>query len=594
VFIGVPRKIQKSNQQTFRLIRLHFFPLFFVLVTGLVLLRHSLVHPTSSFGMPNTDTEGTLWWIWSQCKGYLVDSNLTNVSFPQGFDISRLPSFNLVDSTRVILASMNGCSVEAVTLTISVFPLVALLASGFASYGLGYQLFQSRYLALFISFSASFSNQNLLSTRTSLANIFIAPGLMALMFAVVFLRKKSRSSVLWIFFFLVIQMLCNAYNGALFVFLTLLIVLFFHSEYGVNFAYRFKVVVGVVLAGLIGLIPLIQSQIYLFTNPTERDVYRPVDQLGETVEPLVLISRNYSWFDAVFPENFPRPEAGWISVAHLIVIGFSIWYLAKYRNEKSSSYRITAACLGGSFLLTALIYRIPGTSPLKDVYFEYFSPLRGVSNFSKGIPLLLGVCGASTFKALFARGVSKHFGINKLKISGATCVLFVALSLLLVDNIPRSESFTTRTSLNPIVTFWNSVHSRPKDVVAHFPDFTYGKEWGLPSRFIQLAQLVMDREVANGRDFENRASRCASLPTPIDDSSLKTLVDRGVTMFVLHRQLMVPVDLDKATDFLRKKGYKEREYAAIESKEALEIYKSLDVIVFQKISERESFATVEN
>jgi hypothetical protein len=38
---------------------------------------------------------------------------------------------------------------------------------------------------------------------------------------------------------------------------------------------------------------------------------------------------------------------------------------------------------------------LPGTDFVRNAYFRYFSTLRGVSNFSKGIPLLFGIAGAS-------------------------------------------------------------------------------------------------------------------------------------------------------------------------------------------------------
>jgi hypothetical protein len=227
-----------------------------------------------------------------------------------------------------------------------------------------------------------------------------------------------------------------------------------------------------------------------------------------------------------------------------------------------------------------LVYRLPGTDFIRSAYFRYFSILRGVSNFSKGIPLLFGIAGASIVQGVIKKMVSsgRH---TKLKSSRATNVIvFLSISLLLLDNIPRAESFYARSSLKPVVQFWRQLPEDQTGITAHFPDFTYGSEWGFPQRYLQLAQMVMNHRIANGRDYKNRANACLALPTPQNAESLRVLTKRGVSRIILHRQLMVPSDFDNATKYLRSLGLNGISYEVRESSSNLPYLNSLDIVVF--------------
>jgi hypothetical protein len=265
----------------------------------------------------------------------------------------------------------------------------------------------------------------------------------------------------------------------------------------------------------------------------------------------------------------------------LIVIAFAVWYLIRYRRDRSFDYQVTVAAILGSLALLSVAYRLPGTWLAKDFYFEYFSVLRGVSNYAKGIPLLIGIAGAAMYRSVFHNLISKRLTLGKFNTNWGFLALVFSLSVLLLDNVPQAESFSTRTSLKPVINFWKQIPSNSESVTAHFPDFTYGKEWGLPSRFIQLSQIVLDHKIVNGRDYVHRAKRCASLPTPIDPKTFKTLLNRGVTRIILHRNLMIKTDLDAAISYLNTSGLVGKTYSSVQPTSPKEIMDPLDIIVFE-------------
>jgi hypothetical protein len=62
--------------------------------------------------MLNTDSEGTTWWIWSRCVGQSQLFQASQVAFPNGFDLSRLPVFNLVDELRIQFAQLFDATIN--------------------------------------------------------------------------------------------------------------------------------------------------------------------------------------------------------------------------------------------------------------------------------------------------------------------------------------------------------------------------------------------------------------------------------------------------------------------------------------------------
>jgi hypothetical protein len=226
------------------------------------------------------------------------------------------------------------------------------------------------------------------------------------------------------------------------------------------------------------------------------------------------------------------------------------------------------------------VFKIPGTALIHNFYFNYFGPLRGVSNFAKGIPLLLGICGVAILRILQESGFSPILNLHKSSQSIKTSIFIAFLALLMLDNIPRSQDFSTRTSLQPIINFWKQVPRTTTGSTAHFPDFTYGKEWGFPIRFIQMSQMFMDSHLANGRDFQKRANICNALPTPVNLKSLKTLQNRGITQIILHRNFMIQNDFNAAYQFLVEMGYQHESYKSPVSGQGSELTRSLDISVF--------------
>jgi hypothetical protein len=142
--------------------------------------------------MLNTDTEGTAWWIWSRCVGQSTILRANGISYPYGFDLSRLPVFNHVDETRIQISRLWGCSSTSVIVQLAIFPTICIIGNSICGYLLGQSLFKNKSLAFILGLTTGFSSQILLSTRTPLANNVLFLGLAPGLFATRWLQNRKR------------------------------------------------------------------------------------------------------------------------------------------------------------------------------------------------------------------------------------------------------------------------------------------------------------------------------------------------------------------------------------------------------------------
>lgn len=553
--------------------RQHVWSVLFLLVVSTTLLFHTIMRPHLMFGMANTDNEGTLWWLWTECKGYSSHGILTRIGWPKGFDTTDFASFNLIDMFRSRAARLGGCSPEAVVSIFSIFPVVALFLNFLAAYLLGLRVLNRRLWAVVLAVTGIGTSQILLATRTSLANNLLAPGLLALAFALRFLdRGKGRDA--WLSAcFLCLQMMCNAYNGAMF----LIVLVVFSWSRKPEFRFRqWFVFPGILLIGsLIGLLPLIRTQLFLVTDSNRRDLIRPVNLNAEVINPLVLFSRNYHWFTSILQEKMPVPEAGWLSILVVLLALLVVGGLFG-RQTSAESRGLTVGSFAASTLIILIACDIPGGEPLRTLYAFFGSPFRGVSNYLKIVPLLLAMGGLSILKEWSERRSMSWM---------VRCWLPLALTVLCVlnlwDSVPTSPTFRERTSLVEVADFYRSLPDSDKaGVTAHFPDYTYQPEWGMPLRFIQMAQMYTDEILANGRDFDHRHDRSSALPSPTNRTAFESLRKRGISRLVLHRNLVDPVTLQESVRFLESLGLRGIRYQGLNTNSGKEIYNGLNVIVF--------------
>lgn len=271
----------------------------------------------------------------------------------------------------------------------------------------------------------------------------------------------------------------------------------------------------------------------------------------------------------------PTPEAGWLSIFVLLLGLISVGSMFM-RHVTHRTRRLVVGSFASAALVVLISCDVPGSRPLHSIYATFGSPFRGVSNYLKVVPLMLALGGLSILKERLERRTVSHF-MNSIVMS----VLLMLSALNLWDSIPRSPTFRERTSLDEVSQFYRSLPgSGSESVTAHFPDYTYQPDWGLPLRFIQVAQMYTDNVIANGRDFRHRQSRFASLPSPVSRTALVALRRRGITQIVLHRNLIDPVTLDESIRFLESLGLRGVRYKGQSTASGPEINRGLDIIVF--------------
>jgi len=550
-------------------------PILLLISMSIALTTHRILNLTSSVGMLNTDSEGTTWWIWSRCAGQSNLGRASGVAFPHGFDLSRLPTFNLVDELRIQLAQIFGCNSSAIIVQLAIFPTFCLIGNSLAGYFLGKSLFHNKQSAFILGMTCAFSSQILLATRTPLANNVMFPGLIAVAFAAKWLILRNRQYLLFVLIFQLLQTLANVYNG-FGTFILLTAILFAHpsAPNSVSFV-RLKGTAVSILSSVIGLAPLVVSQIYLFTQPKLKDVYRPVDMNAEILPTSSLIAKDRGIYNLLSPASWPRPEAGWLSTPLLLalIILLSLLYLKREKEKKivTSVMRLLPAVV----LLVLLIWDIPFFENLRTLYFQFFFALRGVSNFAKIMPIMITIiCLTILQPYLSMKNNSAHEGRRINLLLGLFSFFF------LIDNVPFSSSYWRLQDIRPLIQTYGSPDIRRNSgAVAQFPDFMYGPQWGLPQRFIQLAQIGDNRPRLNGRDFQQLNDGSAAMPLPIDQASLDQLLERGATTVMLHQALIPKVDLELSKKFLRSKGFEE--HGLYNGKQDELTYQSLDVLFFE-------------
>lgn len=549
-----------------------------ILSLGPVLLFwRTLSSPTSLIGMSNTDTEGTLWWIWSSCKGYLENGVAKHVALPHGFDFGQFATYSLIDQIRALLIRPFGCDPRAAIATIALLPVVALLLNIWSGYLLGHMIFQRRLAGFALALAGLASSQILLSTRTSLANILLAPGVVAIGFAVLYKTKRWFPNILLCGLLITVQFLCNAYNGfAFFVIVGVLL----SSNIGAteSLAARMRSLMFLAISGLIGIIPIAHNQFYLYLDRSDGTVIRPVDSQAEVVDPRVLLSRGSGWISDVLPSSWPRPESGWIALPLLVA---TLWAVPRLLRPKQRNHfvQLGRTALGLSLVFLVFIYRIPGFGWIRSAYFEVLYPLRGVSNYAKVLPLLLCITALS---ALFAGPVDRMHLRARHRLSFA-----LVLILNVLDNVPAGNTLYTRTSLKPVSDFYAQFPPSSGHLVAHFPDYNYAGNWGFPLRFVQLAQVFTDERVANGRPLSDINERCLLLPLPDNNESYEILLNRGISRIVIHRNLVSAAEIERVVVFMRSRGLREARIHSSATGNNLDIYRALDVSIFDLKSDRQ-------
>jgi hypothetical protein len=367
----------------------------------------------------------------------------------------------------------------------------------------------------------------------------------------------------------------NVYNGFALLILTLAILFAHPSKLGKPFLTRIKGIATAVVASVVGLTPLILGQMYLFTQPKLKDIYRPVQISGEILPMSALVSKDRGVYKLLSPSPWPHPEAGWLStplILSLVVLLILFWFRKDRQKETLIFIRRLLMVATG---LVLLIWDVPLFEFLRTFYYEIFFALRGVSNFAKIVPILISIVCLILLQPYLRMDNDRDARTLRTKLFvGIFAVLF------LFDNVPISSSYWHLQDIRPLIQSYGSTDvRRSSGPVAQFPDFMYGPKWGLPQRFIQLAQIGDKRPRLNGRDFQQLTDGSASMPLPIDDASLEQLLKRGATTVMLHRALIPAADLEKSLDYLRSREFEEHRFTLSEHNKP--IYQTLDVIVFE-------------
>lgn len=300
-----------------------------------------------------------------------------------------------------------------------------------AAYSLGQIIFKNRHFGFLFALVVAFSSQIVLGTRTPLSNIIYFWGLASLIFLLKFLNNRNFIFLLLSLSLLIVQTLFNVYTGALFVYLGLTMLLSFGAIYEIKFKKQMLYALLFIVSAVFGLAPLIRSQIYLFMDADRANAFRPVEIDSSTLPMSYLFLQDRGIYTLLTPDSWAVPSAGWLSTPLLLGVGWGFLQHLKLRNSRNSYVIASRWMFASSVVLILIIYQVPGASIVQNLYFHFFSPLRGVSNFS--IIILIQCTIGVLLLVQFSRTLEKVPILNTRK---AAAVFGLIVSVFIYENVP--------------------------------------------------------------------------------------------------------------------------------------------------------------
>jgi hypothetical protein len=387
--------------------------------------------------------------------------------------------------------------------------------------------------------------------------------------------ESKKIDLFFFFAFQALQTLANVYNGFATLLILVLLLVALPVDLQLTTSVRIRGLFAAISASIAGLGPLLANQFFLLTDTRLKDIYRPTNASNEVLPTISLIAKDRGLYNWIAENSVARPEAGWISTPIvLLLIGLLSYSLFVSKTMSNGTKRFVLVTSVGVFLLSVVIWEIPWFGWLRSIYFYLLSPLRGVSNFSKVVPILLIIICLQLAKDILNTSSNFKFSCKHLSLTTA-----IFSFVFLLDNVPLQGSYWLLRDVRPLVqTYESPLLTEHQGAVAQFPDFMYGPKWGIPQRFIQLAQMGDKRPRINGRDYLQLQNGTAAMPLPMSDEALSKLLNRGTTTVLLNRRLIPKDDLMNTLSFLRSKNFKEF-YLQAGIDEA-PIYESLDIVGF--------------
>ena len=488
--------------------------LFFVFLIFLV-NKDLFYNLSGSYGMAQTDNEGTLWWLWQQATSN--SSDITSLKSGQVFESDIFSFTNIYDSMRIFIISKIG-TIESLFYVFNLSIILSTALNSLACYKLSELFLPNRIIALGVSSVWLFTPHNLLNTRTGLSNNFLFFGLMLL---VLFFKNflKEKLNYLGIFLLSVLTavsstyllshviLICIVFSGVLLI-----------TDKSIKKTILLKMNSVIIITGALTTLVLYKKSLFLISDPEKTAKIRPNSGLQELVPHQTVIM------------NSSQTSAGFISIFSILIILIAVTISFSTKSFSLLS-KIGLGILMSGFTMQYIGYSIPLLNPLQKIYFEIVPQLRGIS-LSHRFGLFLMVLGSVIL-------ISEYVLISGYwhkKMPTLVLILIFASNTL---SIPENESFRQRTEVNSLAeTYLILKQAPPNSIVFDFPDVLSSGDWGFPKGHILLSQIFHGKTISNGLDYNDSVKGC--LPVSAERFQFALRSDGGLNAdFIVLRDRQI-------------------------------------------------------
>ena len=485
----------------------------------------------STYGLSDTDTEGTLWWLWNQSQTSQID----NLSGGQVFDTSQFTFWNLFDYLRIFLVGSLG--VENLFLISNASLLICFTLNGIAAFSFARVIFKNNITSAAMGSILVFTSVNLLSLRTSLSNNLLFFGILLIRtFALDFIEKNKRNTYLLVIFCIFTAM-SSTYLAANILLIQFVFILVVYSSSSV--VEKKSLIVNFLLASSTSLLTTLiiyRDQIFLISRSQKTSEMRPLNALSELIPSSVTIANKF------------QASSGFLSLTILMVLCIAT-FLSFGRLKLSKQVLLSLGVMISGLVTQFIGYDFWLLNPIHDLYFTLFPQLRGISNYAKFGQFLIGL------------GATSLILIHRPKLLAGN-IRFALVSLVIAatsafQSVPADQSFSSRSDVKTIKRdFEYFFGDKQKTLIFDYPDRLSNAEWGFPVGYMQISQIFHNQLLLNGIDYPQHKKGCVST-IKLGPTETINWVDRNQADYIVLRTRLIPKDeLEEIKSLLGQRDWK--------------------------------------
>ncbi len=566
----------KTNILIFILYLLIFFVIFY----------NRILNIYNGYGMPDVDTDGTLWYYWARV--FLDQKNLffnfnVPIAYPFGYDVSHIPYFSLFYEFIVLIVRNIGNSFNNIILVSNILSLSSYPISSFCVYFLSLYLLEDKIASFFAGLIFGCSFYFILMSGGALSNnqLFLIPLYYITLFY--FIKKRNLSSLMVSAFYFGIFFMTNVYWSFFSIAFSLPIFLFYYNDSSwqkkmKNIFLYYLTVLSVTFFLNIGFIYQNVSDINKYGNAVR--IINQHDQLINVLSYFTPSKNNFLYqnFLAGFGDNF-------MGYGSLFILFLGLFTISD--KEYRKTYNVFLLC----FLLAILFScNIPGFTFLNDIYFKIFGTFRAVSRLNIFASLFLSLIVGVTIK-YFNNYKFKYIIGNKRYYAYAAAIflaIFIIFEGLNIDSW-RNQITGVKELENTYLPIKNNKSIK---IVAQYPVWLSNGVDGFPPSYQLIAQIIHNKNLVSGADpFNNESIQYFnSIKDVLNIDTINNLSRYNVDTIIINKNLYPNPDevvniLKKDNRLLYLGNYK-GEYDKDGFLSTNELSRNIEVFQIKKVLER--------